>query len=150
MRKNIFLIFFSIISFFGVTNGQGLQNPLQNLPKGTELTIRSRVNIPANSSVVELAQPSSYDVDHFKSLSLVLHMSSEERVIDKNTSFTINSVEYLSRRDRKEGTFKVKMYYGDKREFFLCYFYPEQSPKIAALQEYFKVDLPRASSYDSN
>jgi|GEM_PF-4884859 len=150
MRKNIFLIFFSIISFLGVANGQGLENPLQNLPEGTVLTIRSRVNVPANSSVVELAQPSSYDVDHFKSLSLVLHMSSKERVIEKNTSFKIKSVEYLSRRDEKEGTYKVKMYYGDKREFFLCYFYPEQSPKIAALQEYFKIDIPRARSYNSN
>jgi hypothetical protein len=150
MSKNVFFIFFSIIAIFGVAHGQGLQNPLQNLPEGTVLTIRDKVNVPANSSVVELVQPTSYDVDHFKSLSLVLHISSKERVIEKNTSFTIKRIEYLNRRDQQEGTYKVKMYYGDKREFFLCYFYPEQSPKIASLEQHFKIDVPRASSYDSN
>ena len=150
MRKYFLIIFFPFFFISGVAKSQGLQNPIKNLPEGTVLTIREEVNIPANSSVVELVKPQSYDVDHFKSLILVMHISSKERRIDKNTSFTIKRVEFVPKRDEIEGTYKVKMYYGDKREFIICYFYPEQDPKIEALQSYFKIDLPKASKYDSN
>mgnify|MGYP001107951016 CR=1 FL=1 len=150
MRKNFLIIFFSFFLFFDVAKSQGLQNSIKNLPQGTVLTIRQEVNVPANSSVIELVKPSSYDVDHFKSLILVMHISAKERKIEKNTSFTIKRAEFVPKRDRIEGTYKVKMYYGDKREFFVCYFYPEQDPKIEALEPYFKIDLPKASRYDSN
>lgn len=150
MRKNFLIIFFSFFLINGVVNGQGLQNSIKNLPEGSVITIREAVNIPANSSVVELVNSKSYDVDHFKSLVLVMHISSKERRIERNTSFKIKRVEYISKRDELEGTYKVKMYYGDKREFLICYFYPEQDPKIAALETYFKLDLPRVSRYNSN
>ncbi|MEM1137205.1 MAG: hypothetical protein AAGI07_15310 [Bacteroidota bacterium] len=150
MQIRFFLLIVFSIKISSNVNAQGRSNHLQNLPKGTVLTIKDNINVPAYNSVVEIGNPKNYFKDSFKNLSLVLHLSSEERLINKGTAFTINSVEYIDSRDSKEGTYKIKMYYGDKREFFLCYMYPEQAPKIEVLQQYFKVDLPRARDYESN
>lgn len=150
MQKNHFFLIFIFLVISQFLYGQGLDNPLQNLPKGTVLSIREKINVPAYNSVIEIGNPKHYFNDSFKSLSLVLHISSEERTIDKGTAFTINRVEYIDQRDSNEGTYKVKMYYGDKKEFLLCYLYPEQTPKIEVLDSYFKIDLPKASSYRSN
>ncbi|UZR98679.1 hypothetical protein [Chondrinema litorale] len=150
MQKRHFLSFFLFIIAVQFSFSQGLDNPLQNLPEGTVLTIREKLNVPAYNSVVEIGSPKHYLNDSFKSLSLVLHISSNERTIDRGTAFQIQNVEFINQRDSQEGTYKVKMYYGDKREYLLCYLYPEQSPKIEVLDQYFKIDLPKASSYRSN